>query len=81
MREAKVSPGPSDPGYLLGALLPIRDMLKRLKCAKSGHTRTAWRTGQIDPLLPSKIGPANGMEAPESGLRLKASVAPRPVVR
>jgi hypothetical protein len=40
--------------------------------AKSGHTRTAWRTGQIDPLLPSKIGPANGMEARESGLRLKA---------
>ena len=40
--------------------------------AKSGHTRTAWRTGQIDPLLPSKIGPANGMEAKESGFRLKA---------
>ena len=31
-----------------------------------------WRTGQIDPLLPSKIGPANGMEARESGFRLKA---------
>jgi hypothetical protein len=44
----------------------------RPECAKSGHTRTAWRTGQIGPLLPSKIGPANGMEARESGLRLKA---------
>jgi hypothetical protein len=26
----------------------------------------------LDPLLPSKIGPANGMQARESGLRLKA---------
>jgi hypothetical protein len=42
------------------------------ECAKSGHTRTAWRTGQIDPLLPSKIGPVNGMEARESEFRLKA---------
>jgi hypothetical protein len=40
--------------------------------AKSGHTRTARRTGQNDPLLPSKIGPANGMKARESGCRLKA---------
>jgi hypothetical protein len=43
-----------------------------LECAKSGHTRTARRTGQNDPLLPSKIGPANGMKARESGRRLKA---------
>jgi hypothetical protein len=44
----------------------------RRQRAKSGHTRTAWPSGQIDPLLPSKLGPANGMEARESGLRLKA---------
>jgi hypothetical protein len=43
----------------------------RPECAKSGHTRTAWRTGQIDPLLPSKLGPANGMEARESGLKAR----------
>jgi hypothetical protein len=35
---------------------------------------------EIDPLLSSKIGPVNGREAPESGLRLRASVAPEPVV-
>jgi hypothetical protein len=28
-------------------------------------------------LLPYKIGPVNGREAQESGLRLKASIAPR----
>jgi hypothetical protein len=32
---------------------------------------------QIDPLLPFKIGLVNGREARESGLRLKASVAPK----
>ena len=30
----------------------------------------------LDPLLPFHIGPMNGREALESGLRLKASVAP-----
>jgi hypothetical protein len=30
------------------------------------------RTGQIDPLLPFKIGPRNGREARESGLWPKA---------
>ena len=32
---------------------------------ESGHTRTAWPSGQIDPLLPSKLDPANGMGARE----------------
>jgi hypothetical protein len=36
----------------------------------------AWRTGQIDALPPFKIGPVTGREAGESGLRLKASIAP-----
>jgi hypothetical protein len=31
---------------------------------------------QIDQLLPFQIGPVNGREAQESGLRLKASVVP-----
>jgi hypothetical protein len=31
---------------------------------------------KIDPLLPFRIGPMNGREARESGLRPKASVAP-----
>jgi hypothetical protein len=50
-----------------------RQSLKRLKCANSGHTPAACRTGQIDPLLPFEIDPVNGREAPESGLRLKAA--------
>ena len=33
--------------------------------------------GQIDPELPLKIAPMDGRYALESGLRLKASVAPR----
>jgi hypothetical protein len=37
------------------------------------------RTAGIDPLLPFKIDPAKGREAPESGLWLKASVAPSPM--
>jgi hypothetical protein len=41
--------------------------------ANSGHSPWAWRTGQIDPLLPFKIGPMNGREAPKSGHRLNAS--------
>jgi len=31
---------------------------------------------QIDPELPFKIGPMDGREARESGLRLKAWIAP-----
>ena len=38
----------------------------------SGRSPAAWPTGHIDPLLPFKIGPMNGREARESGLRLKA---------
>ena len=42
---------------------------------------TAWPKGDLDPLLPFKVDPMNGREARESGLRLKASVAPwtRPI--
>ena len=54
------------------------DSGRRLR-AITGHPPTAWRTSEFDPLLPFKIGPANGREAPESGLRLKASVAPSPM--
>jgi hypothetical protein len=49
--------------------------LKRLKCAQSGHSAMACRTGQIDSLLPFKIDRMNGREAQESGLWLMASVA------
>ena len=50
--------------------------------AKSGQYGRAWRTSQIDPLLPFKIGPMNGREARESGLRLNTDVELRniPVV-
>ena len=37
-------------------------------------------TTALEPLLPFKIGPMNGREARESGLSLKAWVAPRPVI-
>jgi hypothetical protein len=54
-----------------------RRSFERLKCANTGHCPRARRVSQIDPLLPFKIGPVNGREAPESGLPLTASVAPR----
>ncbi len=46
----------------------------RRQCANSGRSATARPTGQIDPLPIFKIGPMNGREARESGLRLKPSV-------
>jgi hypothetical protein len=39
------------------------------------------RLAEIDPFLPFKIGSMNGREARESGLRLKASVAPAAGIR
>jgi hypothetical protein len=36
--------------------------------------------GQIDPELPFEIGPMNGREAPESGLRPNSEVVPYPIV-
>jgi hypothetical protein len=36
-------------------------------CANSGCSRAAWRTGQVDPSLPLKIGRVNGWEAKGSG--------------
>jgi hypothetical protein len=47
--------------------------------AKSGHSPTARRTGKFDPKATFKIGPVNGRETLESGLRLNASVAPQTV--
>ena len=40
--------------------------------ANTGHSPKAGRTGQVDPLLPYKIGPMNGREGRGSGLRLRA---------
>ena len=40
--------------------------------ANTGHSPTARRTCQIDPLLSFKLGLMNWREARESGLRLKA---------
>ena len=48
--------------------------------ANSCRSATAWPTGQIDPLLPFKIDPMNGREAPENGHRLNPSNAPRATV-
>ena len=44
------------------------------ECANSGHSATACRTGQIDPLLPFKIDRMNRREARESGLFLADGV-------
>ena len=44
-----------------------------------GHEMGA-RSG-LDPLLPFEVGPVNGRKARESGLRLKASVAPKAVFK
>jgi hypothetical protein len=53
----------------------------RRQCANSGHSLTVRRTGEVDPELPFKAGLINGRKARESGLRLKASVAPRTDIR
>ena len=37
------------PQSAMSAQRRIREVLKRLKCANSGHSATAWRTGEIDP--------------------------------
>jgi hypothetical protein len=65
------------PRSATGALRRFETSLKRLKCANSCRSGAAWRTGQIDPLLPFEIGLVKGPEAPESGLRLKAQRANR----
>ena len=49
--------------------------------ANSGHSCARWRMAQVDPELPFKAGLINGRKARESGLRLKASVAPRTDIR
>jgi hypothetical protein len=51
--------------------MSIRDVAKCLKCANTGHSRTAWRTGRIDPKHAFKIGLINGRKGRGSGLRLK----------
>src|SRR5208282_2732258 len=45
----------------------------------SGRSVAAWRTGIIYPEVPFEICPMNGRKARESGLRLKATVAPTAV--
>jgi hypothetical protein len=41
----------------------------RPECASTGRSPMARGTRHIDPLLPFKIGPMDGREARESGLR------------
>ena len=38
---------------------PLTRRSARPQCANSGHSRTSWRTGKSDPLLPFKIDPVN----------------------
>jgi hypothetical protein len=45
--------------------------VSRPLCANSGHCPAVWRAGQIDPLLPFRIGPVR-RRTPESGRRLNA---------
>ena len=45
---------------------------RRLNCANTSHYPRAPRMGQMDPEVPFVIGPMNGREARESGLRPKA---------
>ena len=40
------------PRSAMSASRRFETSLKRLKCANSGHSSMAWRTGQIAPLLP-----------------------------
>jgi hypothetical protein len=42
-------------GFTIGLAMGVLE-LKRLKCAKSGHSPTAWRTGQIDPRRALPLG-------------------------
>ena len=48
------------------------NILAVLEQTYCGHSRERPWTPQFDPLLPLNIGPMNGREARESGLRLKA---------
>src|ERR1700722_850512 len=41
--------------------------LKRLKCANSGHTPAAWRTGQIDPFATFRVAEQNDCFGATSG--------------
>jgi hypothetical protein len=50
-------------------------VLDRGRLRMQAHDIVGRQVG-VDPLLPFKIGPMNGREARESGLRLKAWVAP-----
>jgi len=60
---------------------PLHGFLRgRPECAKTGHSPTAWRTGQIDPERPFEVGPTNGRYAPHCGRRPNATDAPGPTV-
>src|ERR1700733_7116140 len=56
----------------------LETSLKRLKCAKSGHSARTQRTGQIDPERPFAVGPMNRRCAPDCGRRREATDVPFP---
>jgi hypothetical protein len=59
---------------------PSRDVLVGALSALLRRSLFARQWSALDPLLPFKVGPMNGREARQSGLRLKAYIAPRGVV-
>jgi hypothetical protein len=52
---------------VMSGLRRFETSLKRLKCANSGHTRTAWRTGQIDPFATFRVAEQNDCFGATSG--------------
>jgi hypothetical protein len=56
---------------------PSRDVLVGALSALLRRSLFARQWSALDPLLPFKVGPMNGREARQSGLRLKAYIAPR----
>jgi hypothetical protein len=70
---APLAAGGPFPSIRLPRRLYVQDLIGGWPLrAKSGHSPGAWRRGQVDLLLPFKIGPVNGRQAGESGLRRKA---------
>jgi hypothetical protein len=59
----------------------IRDIPRCLNCANSGHSRTAWRTGQIDPERPFEVSPMNRRYAAQCGHRRNGEIAPGAAIR
>jgi hypothetical protein len=50
---------------------PGNNHLDSIEISETGHSLAQHPTRKFDPLLPFGIGPANGREASESGLRLR----------